>query len=100
MTAARHARRFAALRTALAKVARKRPVNRSDCLVTRAGRLRCEAWVDPLDAETPFTIEVSGGLFPIRIHARDVPVALDALHRYARERADLNRLFAFPEPTP
>lgn len=74
--------RFAALCSALKAIAHKRPVVRTDVLVTRVGRMRCEAYVDLLDRETPIAIEVEGGLFPIRIYARDVDTAVDALKRY------------------
>lgn len=87
--------RFVALCAALKAITHKRPVVRADVLVTCAGRLRCEAYVDLLDRETPIAIEVEGGLFPIRIYARDVTVALAALGRYGRERRELHRLFAF-----
>lgn len=87
--------RFVALRDALKAIARKRPVVRADVLVMCAGRMRCEAYLDLLDRETPIVIEVEGGLFPIRIYARDAAVALAALSRYGRERAELHQLFAF-----
>ena len=93
-------RHFAALRLALGAIARKRPVTRADCLVTCAGRLRCEASIDVLDTENPITIEVHGGLFPVVIHACDVPVALDALRRFTNLNPNLNRLFAFHKEFP
>lgn len=87
--------RFVALCAALKAITRKRPVVRTDVLVTCAGRMRCEAYIDLLDRETPIVIEVEGGLFPIRIYARDTTVALAALSRYGREREELHQLFAF-----
>jgi hypothetical protein len=86
--------RFVALGAALRSVSRKRLVRRDDVLVVRSGRLRCEAYIDLLDRETPITIEVEGGLFPIRIYARDVGAALAALKRYGREREELRQLFS------
>ena len=92
--------RFDALREELQGVTRKKPVTRVDTLVTCAGRLRCEAWVDLLNRDTPFIVEIKGALFPITIHFRDVLLLPDVLRRYTNEHTILNNLFMFNEVSP
>lgn len=87
--------RLSSLRARLRTVSRKRPVLRTDCLVTRAGRLRCEAWVDPLDAETPFVLEVQGGTRPLTLFGGNLDVLFEDLRRASASCAEMAQLFDF-----
>lgn len=77
-------------------VAKVPVAEREDVLVLNApDGACCEIWIDWLDLDDPFCVELSGSCAPMRLYARTMQDLYDRLKLAARTTPTLDALFTF-----